>query len=209
MWRRLEHDVVRPQRAVLQRDGLHCDRPAVGDVLGPSIFLRDGSELRLSRRGRSLNVSLRPRRLWNPSVWVLRPMRSVLTLAVAACFACGSSRSTLNDASDEPETSLPDAPMFSFDAGDAVVPDAALADVFVALTDGGGLFQCDNSTCDGRTQYCNTSSVGPPGPATCTALPDGCVPANCECLPNANLGVGCSCSHATTGDGLVAGCALP
>ena len=99
----------------------------------------------------------------------------------------------------------------AFEFGDGVVPfDSAPAfDVNIGLVDGGGSFECGVFVCDGRTQYCDTSSVGPPGPPYCHALPDGCVPANCVCLPNANLGQGCSCDRATTGDGLVAGCAAP
>lgn len=134
--------------------------------------------------------------------------RALLLLAIG----CGgetaippdaSTDSSSNDATIEAGASFPDV----------LSPphDAALleADVYVPLDDGGGPFGCDNSTCNGTTQYCDTSSVGPPGPAYCATLPDGCVPANCECLPNANWGAGCSCEHATTGDGLVAGCQLP
>ena len=132
-------------------------------------------------------------------------------LVVAACLGCGSELpSTPSDASDRPDTTLTDAPPFSFDVSNIVVPDAALVDVYVPLDDGGGLFQCDKDVCDGRTHYCDTSSIGPDlGPPRCVPLPDGCVPANCECLANANSGAGCSCEHATTGDGLMAGCSLP
>lgn len=138
-------------------------------------------------------------------------MRSNIgVVGLAWCLGCGGVLpATSNDASDEPGVTFADAAPFALDAGDVTAPEATLADVFITLDDGGGPFQCDNSTCDGRTQYCDTSSVGPPGPAYCKTLPDGCVPANCDCLPNANLGAGCSCEHATTGDGLVAGCALP
>ncbi len=137
--------------------------------------------------------------------------RGARYLIVLACVGCGLDLTTPDASSFDASTA--DAPIdfgdgFSF--GDGALPEAALLDVYVTLDDGGGLFLCDNDACDGRTHFCDNSSVGPDlGYALCVPLPDGCVPANCECLPNANLGNGCSCEHATTGDGLVAGCSLP
>ncbi len=129
---------------------------------------------------------------------------------LAVALGCGGETTSAPDASTDATTDAHITDAISFgDLSVAPSPDAALVDVNVPLDDGGGLFACDNSTCDGRTQYCDTSSVGPPGPAYCAPLPDGCVPANCNCLPNANWGAGCSCEHAATGDGLIAGCQAP
>lgn len=140
-------------------------------------------------------------------------MRPLVALLAVAALGCGGETVTPPDASTELDATTNDAAFGFGDVGSSDTPatsfDAALVDVYVTLDDGGGPFPCDNVTCDGRTQYCDISSTGPPGPAHCRTLPDGCVPANCDCLPNANLGVGCSCAHATTGDGLVAGCQAP
>ena len=134
-------------------------------------------------------------------------------------LGCGGLHATPWDAGADADATIDaamDAPSndgFGFIFGDVVPPpppDAVSVDVYVVLDDGGSPFQCDNNvTCEGRTQYCDISSVGPPGGARCADLPDGCVPANCDCLPNANSGTGCSCEHAPTGDGLIAGCVLP
>jgi hypothetical protein len=132
-------------------------------------------------------------------------MRGLWTLVLVGC---GGAVTTSDAGVDATTSDVADA---SIVFGDDVssTKDAAPIDVNIGLVDGGGPFMCDQVVCDGRTQYCNISSVGPPGPAHCSQLPDGCVPASCECLPNANLGQGCSCAHATTGDGLIAGCQAP
>ncbi len=130
---------------------------------------------------------------------------------IALSLGCGGTLTADagTDATIDDAAAFPDAAFNFGDAGPSTY-DAALVDVNVPLLDGGGPFICDKDVCDGRTQYCDNSSIGPDlGPARCVALPDGCVPANCACLPNANAGVGCSCERATTGDGLVAGCSMP
>jgi hypothetical protein len=131
---------------------------------------------------------------------------SLVSALAIVLFGCGDATLPALDASADADAT---SDGFTFGDGNNGVPEAATHDVYVPLDDGGGPFACDTVVCDGRTQYCNISSVGPPGPAHCSPLPDGCVPANCDCLPNENVGVGCSCGHATTGDGLVAGCQLP
>jgi hypothetical protein len=135
--------------------------------------------------------------------------RSIVPLLALMLMGCGETAPTTDAAASDATIDDSSLDAFGFRDGSSGVPEATLVDVYVTLYDGGGPFACDNVTCDGRTQYCNISSVGPSGPAHCSALPDGCVPANCDCLPNANLGTGCSCTHATTGDGLVAGCQAP
>ena len=151
------------------------------------------------------------RGVFEPSKW---------SYALMLAFGCGSVPApTQIDAATDLDATTQDAGPFNFgDATSDVAIDAPTFDVYVTLDDGGGLFQCGDCTCDGRTHYCDNSSVGPLAPlddaagcgfASCVPLPDGCVPADCECLPNANLGAGCACEHASDGDGLIAGCAAP
>ena len=154
--------------------------------------------------------------------WV-GPVAAIAMLGLTS--ACGS---------DVTSTfSVPDATSSDGDQDGGLFTDldaATLADVSppevpdVGLVDGGGPFLCNNCLCDGRTHYCDISSVGPPVPLApvfgdagpcpdggtiCRPLPKGCVPASCACLANASMGAGCRCFRSSDGDGLLAGCALP